>query len=223
MEYSTANQFVILALNPGKGRVLIDSIHFRYSLTGAILMDYLDGEELRVEDKRVIPSLKINNDAIHVMFSGKVSGTTRNRKISYWIRILTNKSRFIFSELTKSLEEKRIIRIEQKKFLHIIPYKRYWFLNNSIRPDLIEKMRGILMYGNKPEKKELMLLSVIHSAKAHAVFSKERGEKRMIRKKCAELLKGDFVSIEISQTIREVQNAIDSSITAASIATHNGY
>ncbi len=223
MEYSTANQFVILALNPEKGRLSLDRIHFRYSLTGAILLDYLDGDELRVEDKRVIPSLKINNDAIHALFAGKISKATRNRKISYWIRSLTNKSRFIFSELAKSLEEKGIIRIEHKKFLHIIPYKRYWFLNTSIRPDLIEKLRGILLYRKTPVKKELMLLSVIHSANAYSVLSRERGEKRMIRKKCAELLKSDFVSIEMSQTIKEVQSAIESSITAASIAANNGY
>ena len=223
MDFSIAEQFVILTLNPEKGRVAIDSTHFRFSLTGAILLDYMDGEELRVEDKRVIPSLKINDDAIHLMFSDKIMKSSRNRKLSYWIYRLTNKSRFIFSEMTKSLEKRRVIQIEHKKFLGIIPYKRYWFLNKSIRTDLIESLRGILFYGKKPGKKELMLLSILQAARAHSILSKERGEIKIFRQKCTELLKGDNVGTEINQTFKEVQNAIESSITAAMIASHAGH
>jgi hypothetical protein len=223
MGYSVAEQFVILALNPEKGRISIDSTHFRYSLTGAILLDYMDGEELRVEDKRVIPSLKINDDAIHLMFAEKIMKSSRNRKLSYWISRLTNKSRFILSEMTKSLEKKSILRIEHKKFLGLIPYKKYWFLNNSIRTDIIELLRGILLYGKKPGKKELMLVSILQAARAHSILSKERAETKVLRQKCTELLKSDQVSTEITQTIREVNAAIAASITAAIIASQAGH
>ncbi len=223
MDYSVANQFLILALNPEKGRVTIDSTHFRYSMTGAILLDYLDGEELRFEDKRIIPSLRINDDSIHQMFAGKFMKSSRNRKISYWISRLTFKHRFILVEMTKSLEKERVIRIEHKKFLGLIPYRKYWFLNNSIRTDIIEQLRGILIYGKNPGRKELMLIAILHAARAHKVLSRERGETKMIRHKCSELLKSDQVSSDISQTLREVNAAIAESIAAAIIATGGGH
>jgi hypothetical protein len=223
MDHSVAENFIILAINPEKGRVTIDSTHFRYSLTGAILLDYMNDEELRVEDKRVVPSLRINDDAIHMMFAGKIMKSSRNRKISYWISRLTLKSRFILSEMTKSLEKQRVIRIEHKKFLGLIPYKRYWFLNNSIRTDLIESLRGILLYDKKPGKKELMLISILQAARAHSILSKERGETKTLRQKCTQMFKNDQLSAEISQTFREVQKAIESAITAAIIASHAGH
>lgn len=223
MDYSLAKQFLILALDPEKGRIRIDSTHFRFSLTGAILLDYIDGEELRVEDKRVIPSLRVNNDAIHLMFSDKFMKSSRNRKISYWISRLTFKHRFILSEMTKSLEKERVIRIEYKKFLGLIPYKKYWFLNNSIRNEIIEILRGILLYGKKPERKELMLISIIQAARAHKVLSRERGETRAIRRRCTEILKDGQISSEISQTVREVNAAITESIAASIIATGGGH
>lgn len=223
MDYSVAKQFLILALNPEKGRVTIDRTHFRFSLTGAILLDYMDGEELRVEDRRIIPSLRVNDDAIHMMFAGHFNKSSRNRKISYWIRSMTSKSRFVLKEMTKSLEKDRIIRIENKKFLGLIPYKKYWFLNTGIRTDIIDLLRSILLYGKKSGKKEYMLLSILHAARAHSILSKERGETKVLRQKCAELLKNDQISSEINQTIREVNAAIAASITAAVIAAQSSH
>jgi hypothetical protein len=223
MQYSVAKQFLILALNPEKGRVTIDSTHFRYSLTGAILLDYIDGEELRVEDKRIVPELKINDDAIHMMFADQIMKSSRNRKITYWIQRITRKYRFILAEMTKSLEKERVISIEHKKFLGLIPYKKYWLLNTGLRIDLIEQLRGILLYGRKPDKKELMLLSILHAARAHSILSKERGETKVLRQKCKELLKKELISSEISQTIREVNAAIAASVTAAIIAAQSGH
>lgn len=220
MERSVAELFVILALNPEKGRISIDSVHFSYSLTGAILMDYLAGEEFRVENKRVIPSLKINEDAIHTLFAERIMKSTRNRKISYWVMKLTRKSRFIFSEMTKSLEKQRIIQIEQKRFLNIFPYKRYWFLNKSIREKLIEEIRDILVRGKQPDKKAIMLLGIIEASRAYRQVSKDRAEARELRRKNTELLKGDIMSQEISQAIKEVQAAIVASVTAATAASH---
>jgi len=220
MERSIAELFVILSINPEKGRVCLDSIHFRYSLTGAIMMDYLAGEEFRVEGKRVVPTLKINDDAIHMLFAERMMKSTRNRKISYWIGRLTNKSRFIFSEMTKSLERERIIRIEQKKFLNIFPYKRYWFANISIREKLIEEIRDILVRGKQPDNKQLMLLGVIEASRAYKLISKERGEARELRKINTSLLKSDVMTSEINQAIREVQAAIVTSVTAATMASH---
>jgi hypothetical protein len=220
MDNSIAEQFVILALNPEKGSIAIPGIHFRYSLSGAILMDYLAGEEFRVEEKRVIPSLRLNDEAIHALFSDMIMKSSRNRRISYWVRRLTTKSRFIFSEMTRSLEKQGIIQIEQKKFLNIFPYKRYWFKNKSVREKIIEEVRNILIRGRQPGKKDLMLLGIIEASAAYRLISKERGETGLLRKKNKVLLKGNVMSIEISQAIREVQEAVTSSVIAASMASH---
>jgi hypothetical protein len=220
MDRSVAELFVILALNPEKGRVSIDKVHFSYSLTGAILMDCLAGEEFRVEEKRVIPSLKLNDDAIHTMFAERMMKSSRNRKISYWVMRLTRKSRFIFSEMVKSLEKQRIIQIEQKRFLNIFPYKRYWFVNKSTREKLVDEIRDILVRGKQPDKKDIMLLGIIEASRAYRQISKDRSEARELRKKNRELLRGDIMSSEISEAIKEVQAAIVASVTAAAAASH---
>ena len=223
MGNSIAEQFVILSLNPEKGRVSIDSIHFRYSLTGALLMDYLEREEFKVENKRVVWSFTMTGDAIHDMFAERIMNSSGNWKISFWIRRLTRKNRLVFREIISSLEKQRLISIEQKKFLGIFPYKRYWFLNNNVRTGMIERLREILLYGKQPGKKEVMLLGLVEASKAYRLLSREKGEAKILRKKNTEILKGDLISSEISQAIREVQAAIAASVTAATIAAHSSH
>lgn len=223
MDNSVAEQFVILSLNPEKGRVSLDSIHFRYSLTGALLMDYLDQEEFKLENKRVVWSFRMTGDTIHDMFAERILNSSGNWKISFWIRRLTRKSRLIFSEIIKSLEKRKLISIEHKKFIGIFPYKRYWFLDNGIRNGIIERLREILLYGKQPVKKELMLLGIVEAARAYRLLSREKGEARILRKKNNEILKGDVMSAEISKAVREVQAAIVASVITATIASQGSH
>jgi hypothetical protein len=222
MDHSAAELFVILAINPEKGRIALNDIHFRYSLTGALFMEYHKSGEITIENKRVIPSFRKNGDVIHDLFAEKIMNSSRNRRISFWISRLTNKSRLIFREIINLLVKAGIVKIEHKKFLNIFPYKRYWFIDNSIRNNLIESIRGILLYGKKPGAKEVMLLGLVEASRAYSLLSRERGESKILRKKNTELLKGDLMTSEISQTIREVQSAIVASITAASVAASAG-
>jgi hypothetical protein len=223
MNLSVAELFVILALNPEKGHVSLNSIHFRYSLTGALFMDYLEQGEITTENKRVIPSFRKNGDSLHDLFADRIMKSAKNRRISFWIIRLTNKSRFIFREIINSLEKNKILRKEQRKFLNIIPYYRYWFIDRSIRSRIIETLREILLYGKQPGKKEIMLLGLVEASRAYSLLSRERGESNLLRNKNSEILKGHVMSGEISQSIREVHGAIVASITAATIAAHGSH
>jgi hypothetical protein len=223
MAGSIAELFVILAINPQKGRIDMNTISFRYSLTGALFMDYHESGEIKIENKRVIPSFRKNGDVIHDLFAEKFMNSSGTWRLSFWIRRLTNKSRLIFREIINSLDREQIIRIEQRKFLNIFPYKRYWFIDNRLRTSLIETLRGILLYGKKPGKKEVMILGLVEASKAYRLLASERGESRLLRKKNTELLKGDLMTGEISQTIREVQAAIIAAVTAATIAAHGSH
>jgi len=223
MEFSFAKQFLILALNPEKGRVSISSIHFRYTLTGSFLMDYLDNGEISISNKRIIPSFRMNTDAVHTMIGDRISASSRNKRISYWISRLTNKSRFIMNNLTLALQQERVLTIEHKKFLGIFPYKRYWLTDKGIRSALIETLRGILIHGKQPDKREMMLLGLIEASRSYKLLSRESGEARRMRKRNLELLKGDIISAEINQAIREVQAAVAASVMAATMASSGAH
>lgn len=219
MNLPVAELFVILSLNPEKGRRTISDIHFRYSLTGALIMDYYDRGEIKIENKRIIPSFRKNGEDLHDMIADRITKSSKNRRISFWIGRLSNRSRYILREIMNSLEKKNILRIEHRKFLNIIPYKRYWFIDTRIRTNLIEELRGILLYGKNPGKDEVMLLGLVEASRAYRILANERGESKQLRKKNNEFLKSDVMSAEINEAVREIEAAIISSIIAASVAS----
>jgi hypothetical protein len=223
MELSLAKQFLILAINPEKGRITISNIHFRYTLTGALLMDYLDNGELTISNKRITPSFRQNADPVHNMIAERITASSIQRRISHWIGRLTNKYRFMLNNLALTLQMERILRIEYKKFLGIIPYKRYWISDNGIRTALIETLRGILIHGKQPGKREMMMLGLVEASRSYKLLARESGESRHMRKRNLELLKGDIISSEINQAIREVQSAIAASVMAATMASHGAH
>ena len=205
MDRSIAELFTILAINPEKGRIALNDINFRFSLIGALFMEYHENGEFLIENKRVIPSFKKNGDVIHDLIAYRIMNSARNRRISFWINRFANISRLIKREILNSLANSGIIKIEQRKFLDIFPYKRYRFIDRSIRTNLIESMREILLYQKKTDKKAIMLLGLTEASRAYSLLSRERGESKILRKKSSELLKGDTISKEICQAITQQQ------------------
>jgi golgi phosphoprotein 3 len=223
MELSILKQYVILAIDPDRGRVAVDGVHFRYSLTGALLMDYLEKGEIRAENKILIPELRKNGDPAHDFFINTILNSSQERKVSSWVRRLSGKSRFIFKETVNSLEKERILRIETRKFLNLIPYKKYWFLDKRLRINIIEELREILLYSRKATAKQSMLLGLIKASEAYNILSKEKGDKKLLRKKTSEFLESDSISSEISKAIKETQAAIVTSVVAASVAARGSH
>jgi hypothetical protein len=218
MDFSVAELFVILSIKPEKGRVHLRNNSFYYSLTGALLLDYLESGEIKVEDRRLIPFFRKNYEPLHNIIEDRIMKSDKNRKISYWIEILSTKSKLAFKEVCNSLAKKRIIRIEQKKFLGIIPYKNYWFTDLSERNNLVENLRNVLIYGRKATNKEVMLLSLVKTSGAYSLLSRERGESRMLRKKNSAFLEGNNLNPDLALAVKEIQTAIVSSITLADMA-----
>jgi len=223
MELSILKQYVILSINPERGRIMVDGVRFRYSLAGALLMDYLEKGEFLMENKLIVPEFRKNGDLVHDFFADIIAGSSKERKISSWVRRLSNKSRFLFRETINSLEKERILTIETRKFLNIIPYKRYWLTDKRLRINLIEELRGILLYGRQAATKQRMLLGLIKTSEGYNILVKEKGEKNLLRKKNSEFLKGDTISGEINQAIKETEAAIIASVIASSVAARGSH
>jgi golgi phosphoprotein 3 len=218
MEFPLTSQFLIISLHPEKGRIMIDGTHFRYTLTGAVLMDFLLNGEISLNKNRMASSFWKNGDLIHDTFADIISGTSKPKRISYWVRRLTRKRRLIFKETLNPLVDKGVIRHERRYFLNIIPYNRYFIRDISLRSGIIDEVRNVLLHNKTATSKQLMLLGLIKASGSYRLLAKEKGERRLLRKRCDELLKNDAMATEIDKAIREVQAAIIGSVTAATAA-----
>lgn len=218
METTVAQQFVILSLHPERGRIRIDHTHFRYTLIGAVLMDFLNKGELSMDNKRLVPSFRKNGEEVHDTFVEIMERASRNKKISYWIRRLSMKSRFTFKGTAAQLVNRGILRHERRYFLNIFPYNCYYLSDKRFRKEIIDGLREVLL-NNKPSVREQrMMIGLIAASRAFRLLAYEPGEKRILRLKCKEFMKNDEMSSEINQVIKEVQSSIAASIAASTAA-----
>jgi Golgi phosphoprotein 3 len=223
MELPVLTQFVILSLNPDKGRIMIDSIHFKYSLTGAVLMDLLNNAEISLSGNKLVSSIKKTGDPVHDLFAEKIGGSSKSRRISYWVRNLSGKSKLVFRETINSLVNKGIFRHEKRLFLNLFPYHRYFITDRRIRAGIIDEIRDVILHNKQATRKHGMLIGLINASRSHQLLVKEKGERRTLRRKCNDFRQDDPMASEIDKTIKEVQAAIIASITAASVATSGSH
>jgi golgi phosphoprotein 3 len=220
MEFSVATSFIILALHPDKGRIMIDNLHFRYTLTGAVIMDFVEKGEIKFIENKIVPSFRRNGVSYHDIFAEKIENSGRNRKISHWIQVLVRKSRLVFRDNIEQLINKGIVRHEKRYFLNIIPYNRYFIYDPDIRSKLIVELREILLNGKAADKRQSMMIGLIKASESYRILSESREERRIIKRKCGEFVASDIVATETAEAIRQVQIAMTAAVAASTVAAH---
>lgn len=220
METSVARQFVILSLHPEKGRIMIPGTHFRYALTGAVLMDLVLRGEIALENRKLVPAFRKNGERIHDMFAETMESQSRPKRTAYWIRRFSMKNHLIFKETVNSLVANGILLHERRYFLNFIPYSRYMIADRRIRRDIIEGLREVLLQGRESTGLQSMLIGLLKASGSHNLLATERSERSVLRKKCREFKTDNEMASETDRAIKEVQAAIIASVTSATIAAH---
>jgi len=197
---------------------MVENVHFRYSLTGAVLMDFLDNGEISLDNNRLLPGFRKNGDPVHDMFAEKIQGSSKPKRISYWVRSLTRKSRYVLRETITPLIDKGILRHERRFFLNIFPYNRYYLTDKRIRSGMIDELREILLHDKPSTRKQSLLIGLIKASRSYRLLAKEKAERSILRKKCNDFLQKDTMSSEVDRAIREIQAAIVASVTASAAA-----
>jgi hypothetical protein len=218
MELTITERFIILVLNPEKGKIITDDLHFRYTLAGSVLMDFFANGEITLSGRKVIPSFRRNGIAAHDLFAGRIEEARRDRSISHWVSTLGRKRRLVLSENIRLLVNGGLIRHEKRYFLNFIPYNRYFLTKPGIRTELIKELRGVLLEGKTAGREQKMLIGLIRAAQAFKVLADDWKERRIIRRRCKEFMAGDEFASEADIVIRQVQVAVTTAVMAAAVA-----
>lgn len=211
--------FIIYALDPEKGRIRIDSLRLRYSVAGAILLDFLKNNEITVREKRVIPSVRRNGDPVHDTVAQLLEDQSRHRRVSFWISRLSWKSRFFLNETLKRFSSAGILRHERKLFLGLFPCNRWFISDKRIQTELYNSLRRVLLSDEKPSKEMEMLISIIRASESAKLVAANREEKRIVVSAVRNLTHHDSYDGGRESPVYIIQKAVISAISASRAAT----
>jgi hypothetical protein len=220
---SIAEKFLLIAHHPEKGRYVIPSTYLQYGLAGAILLDLTlsdlietDGTKLSL--KRSRPS----TDPLLEEVAALISQSAAPRKAAYLIRKLGTRYSKYHLQLLKGLAGKRLLRIEEKKFLGLIPYRKSYLLESYTRSNLVRQLRNeIVAYRGVPGE-NFPLAVLVAACRLQRVVTTDRDELKQIRSQLKRMAKENPVSDAVTQTVSQVQAAVIASITAAVAASTSG-
>ena len=222
--FNTAEKFLLIAHHPEKGRFKISQIYIQYGIAGALLLDMTLENRIEMAEKRLIlkpasvSADPVINDAVTLM-----AQSPKPRKADYWVRKLAMRHNRYKWQVLKGLADKRMVRIEEKKFLGLIPYRQSFLVESYTRSNLIRQLKNeIMAYTREPSSAGMAVAGLIEACRMYRILSDDRDELKTIRTQLKKIIKESPVSDVVSQTIRQVQAAIISSITAAIVASSAG-
>lgn len=217
--FSTAEKFLIIAHHPEKGRFILSQIYIQYGIAGAILLDMALEGRITIEDGRLILKTgKIQKDTVKSELVELMSKSTRTRKSDYWVRKLAGRYSRYKIQILKGLEEKNIMRIEERKFLGIIPYKKSYLNDGYTRTRLISQLKNEILGYKGLSGDNMALAGLVEACRMDKILTSDREELKVIRSQVKKIIKESPMGDVIAQTIKGVQIAIMAGVTAATAA-----
>ncbi len=221
MTLTIAQEFLLLAQHPEKGKFIISDLHIKYGIVGSVLFELSLDRKIEIKDnKLVIKSTKEIEDKLASEFALQLKNTTKPKKIRYWMNKFGRKSKKHKWLLLKDMEKKRIVRIEEKSFLGIFPYKLHFLTNQNLQKEMIKRLKKeVLTQKSGIDDHDLLLLGLVEACKMHKIFSSDKTELKTIKKRLKVIMAESPIAESVDKTIKEVQAAIFVSIMASTVVT----
>ena len=204
--FTILEEFFLLSIDDDKGKIISsvsDGLHL--GLAGALLADLALQGKISVNDKRLTvidPTLSANpllDEALAQIIADK-----RPRKVGHWLQKLGNKQ--LASRVVERLVEKKVIRVEKKRYLWVIPYDVFPQVDASAKYWVKQHLRSAILAGGEVTPGIVTLLSLLKACQLlNLVFT--RDEQKAAERKVTGLVNGEVIGKALAETIAEIEAA----------------
>jgi len=221
MEIRLIEKFVLIAIDPKTGKLLIDSLSLNYGIAGAILLEMSELNKIAIKDKRLyVSDNKYSNDPIIDECSKLIDNSKKLRKSKFWVNRIGNRANRFKKYILNDLNRKKIVFIKQKSFVWgLINVKRYPSSNIKIVNEIKQKLKSIVLENHKADLDSLLLLSLMNSCKLSHVLFVSKKEYRKANKRIKELVREIEISNDVGHVIKEIQAAVLIATTSSFIGS----
>lgn len=209
MDLNLLEEYLLIALDDDKGKFVIDSTYLHYGFGGAILLELalrekisFEGDYVRLKDSSTVNEVTLNK-AIELL-----QGKAKAVKIKDLIGMLANKANELKQDTLQRLMDKGILKKEEHKILWIIPNNKYPTSNLSPENKVRERLKAVMLLGEKSEPRDIMLLSLIDVSDLTREAFRDKEDYKVVKKKIKEVTQDVRISSAINKSIREIQAAI---------------
>ena len=222
MTENTAEKFLLLIQHPQKSRFILSDPLKKAGLIGSILLDLSHEGKIDIDnDKLIVKKADTDLSAAHKQVLVRIQESSKVRKVKTWITKLSGKSARYQKEILCDLENKGIIRIENKRFL-FFKYYRTKLLNHKIRDQIIKEIRETILYDKHVNDENSLILGLVHACNMYRIICRDKQERKICKTRVKEWIQSDAISQGVGKVIREMQAAVIGAVVASSSAASSG-
>ena len=206
---SLCEELLILSIEDGKGALTpFTSDVLRYGLAGAILADLALQEKVTLEKSKLeLVDLTSTGDAILDEVIALLAKESKPRKVSHWINSMGSKK--ITRRIINQLSDKGVLRSEEQRYSWVIPYEGNPLMNVSAKYWLKLRLRTIVLAGEEPELRMVLLLSLLRACRLLNLVV-TRDERSEAARQVGELVKGETIGEAVAYVIKKIEKAASS-------------
>jgi len=205
MDIDLKEFYVFLNIHEKSGSITNNNFSYGFAATALIELFLMD--KIKLENaKIVVSSYKKIDDPILERIRKAINDAGKTRKVAPWLFRISMKVPKFKKQVLKNLERKRIIKIEYRKFLRLIPYKRYTIKNRQLRKSLINQITEVA-YGSSPFNEVLNHYAVVYSSGIIPMVFKSQMRKEAV-KRFEEIMEKERANQQLWELTRSLRKII---------------
>ncbi len=218
---SLSEKLYLLSVNPEKGGIVSATANaLNYVIIGGLLLELYQNKNISFENKRIVVLDTKTGNELHRFMLEKMGNPARPQKISRALGKFNFSMKYILKEVQQRLTDKRMIRMEPKRFL-FFRWKKPFLVNKPVVQKMVVEIERQIMNGSASEE-ELVLLSFIQPSGLLTRIFRERSKRKTAKKKLKNMMIENQVSTAVAGAISAAQ-AVAASVgasVAVSAAVH---
>jgi len=206
---SFAEEIVLLALDDKKGSfVELPSLALEQALAGAVLLELAFQNRIDTDLTHLtLVSDKPTGDKLLDPILREIAQAKDKKDAKYWVGLISADGQKIRDGTLARLVEKGVLRKEEKKFLWVIPGRRYPMLEDREEREVRKRIRSVVVEGEIPSPRDVVIISLASACQLlRTVFSD--GDLLRYSPRIAEVAKMDLIGRAVSKSVAEVQEAV---------------
>jgi hypothetical protein len=208
-----AEDLVLLLLDPGRGRAVVDGTALDRVIGGALLLDLAARERIAADGGGAKARLSVA-DATPTGDPVLDDALARLDKPLRAQKAVERLARGARTPVLERLAARGLVRREGSRVLGVFPTTTW--TPGAAAGELRGRVAAVLRDGARPDQRLALLISLVHAVKAeHKVVE---GPRRQLRARAAEVAEGEWAGQAVRKAVEAVQASVMAAVTAATIA-----
>jgi len=199
-----SEKLYLLSVNPEKGGIITATANaLNYVLLGGLLLELYQNKNVSFENKRVVILETKSENELHRFMLEKIGMPARPLKISRALGKFNFSMKYILNGVQQNLVDKRMIRMEPKRFL-FFKWKKPFLVNKPVVQKMVTEIERQIMNGSASDE-NLILLSFIQPSGLLSRIFKERSKRKIAKKRLKKMMVENQVSEAVAGAISAAQ------------------